>query len=170
VDSGYLDHVLRVTPQVEALRATGWDGWLKPWYDVFLPDSALQAHMDMTLPRTTPLDVGEGFVLTFAQQRSRNTSSTYPYPAADGSDWFFLFDILPALPPEAADRARRLVEVNRTFYEHARGLGGTRYPIGAVEFTVEDWKRQYGDRYANLRALKRAHDPAGILAQGVGMF
>lgn len=171
VDSGYLEHVTRVTPQVELLQATGYDSWQKPWYDVFLPDSGLDAHLAETLPQVTPLDVGEGFVLVFAQRRSRNTSSTYPYPQADGSDWFYLFDILPALPKAASLQVQRMVGANRTRYEHAHSLGGTRYPIGALEFSVEDWKRQYGaERYERLRGLKRKHDPAGVLAQGVGMF
>ena len=64
----------------------------------------------------------------------------------------------------------RMLERNRLLFEQARDVGGTRYPIGSLEFSKADWRRQYGRRYFEFAALKRRYDPRGILTPGPGIF
>jgi FAD/FMN-containing dehydrogenase len=59
---------------------------------------------------------------------------------------------------------------NRRLFEKARSAGGTRYPIGALEFNQRDWKRQYGERWDDFVRLKQRYDPDNILSPGSGIF
>jgi FAD/FMN-containing dehydrogenase len=59
---------------------------------------------------------------------------------------------------------------NRRWFERARALGGTRYPISAIEFTPEDWEQHYGALWTEFRKRKQRFDPDNILAPGLGIF
>jgi FAD/FMN-containing dehydrogenase len=59
---------------------------------------------------------------------------------------------------------------NRDLFEQARDLGGTRYPIGSVEFDHDDWEQHYGNEWRDFRRAKRRYDPGGILSPGSGIF
>jgi hypothetical protein len=85
----------------------------------------------------------------------------------------FLFDILtssqapgpnPAFAQSMTDRN------NRLFYQARALCGATRYPIGTMTLTPEDWRIQYGEVWPELVRLKRRHDPGFILARGPGIF
>ena len=87
-------------------------------------------------------------------------------------DWFFLFDILTANAAPGPDPVfqARMLERNRTLFEKARRVGGTRYPIGSITFDHRDWVIQYGDEWPRFAALKAHFDPDGILTPGPGIF
>jgi len=55
-------------------------------------------------------------------------------------------------------------------FELARERGGTRYPIGAVEFDHSDWLLQYGEAWPEFARRKRQFDPDNILTPGPGIF
>jgi FAD/FMN-containing dehydrogenase len=59
---------------------------------------------------------------------------------------------------------------NRQLFDKARAMGGTRYPIGAIEFNHVDWVLQYGEEFPELVRLKHRFDPDGILTPGPGIF
>jgi len=59
---------------------------------------------------------------------------------------------------------------NRRWFEAARRVGGTRYPISAIPFDRGDWARQYDGVFADLVQAKRRYDPDGILTPGPGIF
>jgi FAD/FMN-containing dehydrogenase len=59
---------------------------------------------------------------------------------------------------------------NRRLFEKAREAGGTRYPIGALEFDRRDWIRQYGLLWPAFVERKRRFDPDNILSPGSGIF
>jgi cytokinin dehydrogenase len=63
-----------------------------------------------------------------------------------------------------------MLDRNRRFFEGARDLGGTRYPISAVRFDKHDWIRHYGPKWRALASRKRRFDPDNILAPGAGIF
>jgi FAD/FMN-containing dehydrogenase len=93
-------------------------------------------------------------------------------PAPELGEWVYLFDVLSAsaLPITSRAYARRMLDRNRRWFDRAREAGGTRYPIGALEFGRDDWAQHYGDERPRLRRIKRRYDPAGILTPGPGIF
>ena len=172
VDLPYRDYVLRVDALVDQLRAAAlWEGWQRPWFDVFLSDSAVEQFLGEVIPTLTPEDVGPtGFLLLFAQKRSALTRPLLRVP--DSGDWTFLFDILTAAssPGQSRAFARRMLARNRRLFEAARRVGGTRYPISAIPFDRGDWARQYAGAFPALVQAKHRYDPDGILTPGPGIF
>jgi FAD/FMN-containing dehydrogenase len=153
--------------------ALGFDRVVKPWFDVWLPDSTVEEYVGEVRPTLTLQDVGPtGYALLFAQRRSKMTRRFFRLPEADGSDWVYLFDILTssALPGPNAMFAERMLARNRRLFEKARTAGGTRYPIGALAFSQADWIQQYGDSWTDFASRKQLFDPDGVLTPGPGIF
>lgn len=172
-DAAFRPHVERIDEAVGELRETlDWDALAKPWFTVWLPESQAERFVGETLAGLSPSDVGTGgFVLLYVHQRSRLTRPSVRLPAADGSDWVYLFTLMTAGPAHAGPGyVDTMLGRNRRLYERARALGGTRYPIESVEFTPADWADHYGERWPHLQALKRRFDPDGILTPGPGVF
>ncbi|MGH9901258.1 MAG: FAD-binding protein, partial [Pyrinomonadaceae bacterium] len=175
-DSTYLDYVLNVDVVIDFFIATmRWNELIKPWFDVWLPEEAVEQYVGEVIPTLTPLDMGPtGFILLFPERRSRYTRPMFRVPdAGDGDDdWVYLFDILTASAAPGPDPAyvEQMLARNRRLFERARALGGTRYPIGSVEFSRRDWVRQYGDFWPELVRRKRRFDPDNILTPGPGIF
>jgi cytokinin dehydrogenase len=172
IDLPYLDYVLRVDALVDQLRAAAlWEGWQRPWFDVFLSSSAVERFLGDVIPTLTPEDVGPtGFVLLFAQRRSALTRPFLRVP--EGGDWTFLFDILTSAssPGQSRAFAKRMLARNRRLFEAARREGGTRYPISAIPFDRGDWARHYDGVFPELVQAKHRYDPDGILTPGPGIF
>jgi FAD/FMN-containing dehydrogenase len=171
-DSSYLDQVLSVDALIDFLRSIGlFDDMLHPWFDVFLPESKVEAYVGDVLPTLQPDDIGPvGFMLLFALKRSKLTRPFFRVP--EHTDWVYLFDILTssAVPgPDPAFESRMLAR-NRSLFEKARAVGGYRYPIGSLEFSHDDWRQHYGNVADDLARLKRRFDPRGILGPGPGIF
>jgi cytokinin dehydrogenase len=169
----YLDFVLRIDAKIEALKAAGkWTGVPHPWVDVFLPGQKAAGFFADTFSRLQYDDLGAvGYSVVFAIKRSLITRHYFAVPEST-NDWIFLFDLLTAAPapgPNTEFVAGKLAR-NRGIYERASAIGGTLYPISAVEMRPADWARQYGRRYRDFAALKKRHDPAGILTPGLHMF
>ena len=168
----YLNYVLRTDVIIDFLQSIGlFNGVLHPWFDVWLPKETVERYVGEVIPALTAEDVGPtGFVLLFPQKRSKLTRRFFEVP--DHTEWVFLFDILTAAAapgPDPVFQAQKL-DRNRTLFERARQLGGTRYPIGSLEFDRHDWRLQYGDDWADFKRLKERFDPDGILAPSLGIF
>ncbi len=170
-DVPYQPYALRVDTGIDQLKAAGlWDGVLHPWFDVFLPAESVEAYVGQVIPSLAPDDVGAfGFMLLFPHKPPRVPRSFLRLPEGET---VFLFDILTsaAAPgPEPAFQTR-ILNRNRTLFEKARDVGGTRYPIGSIPFDHADWIRQYGEDWPVFVALKQRFDPDGILTPGPGIF
>jgi cytokinin dehydrogenase len=172
IDNSYINYILRVDFQFDFLKAIGlWTGVMHPWFDVFLPDWSVERYVGDIIPILEPDDVGlTGLVLLFAQKRSKLTRPFLRMPRAH--EWVFLFDVLTANVGPGPDPAfqARMLNRNREFFEKARRVGATRYPIGALEFSHRDWIIQYGEKYSELVRLKRRFDPRNILTPGPQIF
>lgn len=171
-DVTYLDHILAVDVVIDLFKAIGlWDGVLHPWFDMFLPDSEIEEFSGDVLSGLTPEDVGPtGFMLIFGLRRSSFGQKLFRLP--EHGEWVWLFDVLTAAPAPGPnpDFEARMMARNRTLYEQGRRAGGTRYPIGAVEFSRADWVRHYGRAWSDFKRWKQRFDPDGILAPGPGIF
>jgi cytokinin dehydrogenase len=171
--SSYVDYILRVDVVIELFRQAGlWDGVLHPWFDVILPDAAVENYVGEVVPSLSPEDVGPaGFLLLFPIRRSELTRPLFRVPEGD-DEWVWLFDILTGAPAPGPDLAfqERMLARNRTLFDKARQLGATRYPIGALHFDSADWVLQYGSEWPAFRRAKQRFDPSKILTPGPGIF
>lgn len=173
-DRSYLDYALLVDVQIDQLRAMfAWDALVKPWFDVWLPDAALDDYFSSTIDGLTPEDVGPfGFILLFAKQQSKMKRPFLRLPEATRADRVWLFDILTAsaAPGPNPDFAGQMLARNKRLYEKARAVGGTCYPIGAQPFTQADWTSHFGARWQDFAERKQKFDPDHILTPGAGIF
>lgn len=171
-DVPYLNYVLRVDGAIDYFKQIGlWDGVLHPWFDVFLPNRSVERYVGEVVPELTPEDVGPaGFLLLFALKASKLRRPRLRVP--ERTDWVFLFDILTgaAAPGPNPDFAARMLARNRRLFEKARRVGGTRYPIGSLEFSRLDWLLHYGATADDVLRAKLTYDPRKILAPGLGIF
>ncbi|MEZ4220965.1 MAG: FAD-binding protein [Polyangiaceae bacterium] len=171
-DMPYLHYAQRVDVVIDFFEQIGlWDGVLHPWYDVFLPEASVEPYVESVMSTLTLEDVGPtGFLLLFPQKRSAMTRPGLRVPHAQ--DWVYLFDVLTAAPTPGPnpDFQARMLQRNRQWFEQARAVGGTRYPIGSLEFSKLDWILHYQERWPTLKHLKKHYDPAGILTPGPGIF
>jgi len=171
-DSTYLEHILAVDVVIDFFKSVGlWEGVLHPWFDIFMPDSTIEEFAGDVIPSLTPEDVGPtGFMLIFGLRRSKFKQPLFRLPAED--EWVWLFDILTAAPapgPNPAFQAQMLTR-NRALFEEGRAAGGTRYPIGALEFNHADWALHYAEEFPEFKTWKRRFDPDRILTPGPGIF
>ncbi|HEX8345254.1 MAG TPA: FAD-binding protein [Actinoplanes sp.] len=174
-DTGYLDYVFTIDRLIDMLRETqNWDRLVKPWYDVWLPDSTIEQYLAKLVPTLTPRDIGTyGAGLIYPQRRSLATRPTPRRPAADGSPWVYVVDIntvseSPGPDPQFSEEM--LARNKRLFAEARESYGAVLYPIGSVPFTARDWQIHYGDQWPAFQAAKRRYDPDTVLTPGPGIF
>ncbi len=171
VDMPYLNYQLIVDNQIDQLRAFGlFEGVMHPWYDVFVGDSQVADHVTEVVSSLQPDDVGPfGFVLMFPLFTSTITRPLFRLP---DEELVWLFDVLtshvmPGFDPDFAANKRAR---NNAWFDMARAAGGTRYPIGTLDFTPGDWRRHYGDTWHAFKQAKQEFDPKNILTPGPGIF
>jgi cytokinin dehydrogenase len=63
-----------------------------------------------------------------------------------------------------------MLKANRRLFEESRALGGTLYPFSAVKLSRTDWRRHYGESFADLTRAKHCFDPRNVLASGPDLF
>jgi cytokinin dehydrogenase len=73
------------------------------------------------------------------------------------------------LPPPSADMSAVLA-MNRTLFERARDMGGTRLTTSAIPLSQADWIQQCGPAWKAFSAAKRRFDPNNVLTPGPGIF
>jgi FAD/FMN-containing dehydrogenase len=172
-DSSYLDQAQSVDVIIEFLQSIGiFDAVLHPWFDVFLPEAEVEQYVAEVLPTLTPEDVGPtGFMLLFALKRAKMKRPFLRVP--NSGEYVYLFDILTssAVPGDPdPEFVATMMARNRRLFEKARDVGGTRYPIGSLEFSRRDWQIQYGNQWDNFKRAKRRFDPDELLAPNLGIF
>lgn len=171
VDVPYLDFQLQVDNLIAFLRSIdSFDNVMHPWFDVFLPDSALGDYVQDVVSSFQPDDVGQfGFVLLFPLLTSTITRPLFRLP---DEELVWLFDVLTSrdVPGYDADFAANKRARNNVWFDMARELGGTRYPIGTLDFSPGDWRRHYGPAWKAFKQAKHEFDPRNILTPGPGIF
>jgi cytokinin dehydrogenase len=166
-DLSYLDFLDRLAPAVEYLKATGEWHHPHPWWNVFLPDSAVDSYLNSVLERLTPHDIGaSGVVLLYPINRTRLATPLLRLP---DEPVIFLFSLLRTTPPDQRAVADTIAD-NRKLYDRARAHGGTAYPVGTIPFTHHDWQTHYGTSWKTLLDAKRRYDPHNLLTPGHGIF
>jgi cytokinin dehydrogenase len=71
-DTTYIDYVTQIDAVVDAFRATmSWDRLIKPWFDVWLPDSTVEQYVGEVIPTLTPRDIGPGDFVLLSRSAAR---------------------------------------------------------------------------------------------------
>jgi len=174
-DAGYLDYAFAGDGVIDHNRATlGWDRFVKPWFNVWLPASTVEPYVSEVVAGLTHRDVGAtGSVLLVPQRRNRLTRPFPRIPEPDGSDWVYSLNMLSAadsVDPGPDFVPDMLARNSRLFHRARDTAGGVLYPIGAVPMNENDWRVHYGPEWHFFAAAKSRFDPHHILAPGVGIF
>ena len=174
-DAGYLDFTFHGDTVIDHNRATlGWDRFVKPWFNVWLPDSTVEQYVSEVVATLTPEDVGTtGSVALFPYRRNRITRPLLRIPERDGSGWVYAFNMLTAAnsaDPRPGYIQDMLARNTRLLHRARDAFGGVFYPIGAVPLSHDDWRGHYGRKWRRFEADKNRFDPHHILARGVGIF
>lgn len=168
-DIPYLDFADRLAPGVEFLKSIG--AWYDPhpWWNGFVPDSAVDSFASAAVADLTPADLGPtGLMLLYPFPTSLLGARLLRVP---DEPVVFLFSLLKtATPAPGVPSPEAMVEANRALYEDLRDAGGYQYPVGSIPMSRRDWRRHYGDVWKAFAAAKRRYDPANILVPGPGIF
>ena len=165
-DVSYFDFLNRLAPTIAFLKQIGVWGFPHPWIDQFVPASQVNSYVGEVLADLTLADTGQGPILLYPFRTNRVNPPLFSLPKEPVA---FLFSILRTAPPDPAV-VQRMVSSNRELYERNRDLGGTRYAIGAVPFSQEDWQQHFGKSWSALVAAKRRYDPDNVLTPGQRIF
>ncbi|MEV3962747.1 cytochrome P450 [Nocardia sp. NPDC050193] len=155
----------------------GWADSLKLWSDNFLPDPGAGSDFeDVTIALLDEIGEQEwspsSTVLLFRKDRHAFELPGLRLPEPALGRHVCLVAVSSDSFGKTVDteyvRARKAT--NRRWYEWARNIGGTLYPLGATEFGPADWKCQYGSYHAAFQQAKRRYDPDGIMTPTPAIF
>jgi cytokinin dehydrogenase len=135
----------------------------RPWFDVFLPDSTIETFLSIVLQEMQSTGVFLAVACPLLHEKL-----TCPFLRTPNETIVWTFDLLRSSQYNHDHIDEQLVK-NRRLFEIARDLGGYRYPISAIPFEDEDWKRHYGELWDRFRERKQAYDPTSILTLGQGI-
>ncbi|HVS27116.1 MAG TPA: FAD-binding protein [Burkholderiales bacterium] len=136
---------------------------LKPFVYLCLPSSRYVEYTSRML--ATP---EEAAFVTPRMSAWRRSSMKRPLVRLPNEDIVFRFQISRVLPASADISSA--IAMNRTLYERARAMGGTRLTTSAIPFSQADWIQHYGPVWKSVQASKARFDPKNVLAPGHGMF
>jgi cytokinin dehydrogenase len=164
-DSSYFRYADR-SWQFAAARASGRFNQPHPWFQIITPDTAIDEFGTEVLAQLTPEEIGEDApveLFPLKTERCHRPLFRLPnYPLVFGFG-------CPSTAPDA-ETAVQMLERNKRFYQRARALGCTLYPIGAMPFTRQDWQNHYHPFWEQFSKAKRRYDPNNIMTPGPGIF
>ncbi|HEU4328576.1 MAG TPA: FAD-binding protein [Roseiflexaceae bacterium] len=165
-DQSYFDFLNRLASTIAFLKQIGVWTFPHPWIDEFVPGRAVVQHVSEVLADLTLADTGKGPILLYPIKTNQIDLQFFSLPKEPVA---FLFSILRTAPPDPAV-VQQMIADNRSIYERNRDLGGTRYAIGAVPFTQQDWQHHFGAAWPAMVAAKQRYDPSNVLTPGHGIF
>jgi cytokinin dehydrogenase len=133
-----------------------------PWIDLVVPMSAAQAFLEEVQRTIAPIGPGDRYNLLLIPLRA--STFTRPLFRTHDGELGVGFDTLRSVP--AGSDLAPLLAFNRQLYDLAKELGGSQYPISAVELDEHDWEVHYGEEWERLRRAKRRYDRDDVLASG----
>lgn len=140
---------------------------LHAWIDLILPYPAIDTFVTEVEGTLKPVTEGDNFsILLIPMKPGRFTRPLFRAPASDHAVQFGILRFTP-LDPQLIDS---LLAFNRTLYDRCRELGGTYYPISAVQLSRQDWEQHYGPQWDRLQAAKECFDPHNVFASGPDIF
>jgi FAD/FMN-containing dehydrogenase len=154
----------RLVPVFDIWKRLGTWEHIHPWMEVVLPWRTAAEYLDTVLPDLSPgVNVG-GHVLLWPARSSVSEVPLFMHPK---EEYLIGFGILPAVPPRMWETVRPRLQAAS---ELAIAMGGKRYLSGWIEFSAEQWREHFGERWEQFASLKRRHDPDGRLNPGFVTF
>ncbi len=164
----YRDWQFRLDPTVAFLKSIGVWQLPHPWVTLFFPASQTVDYMTNVLSTLTLADTGQGPILFYPFDTDRMSRPLFQVPAPREA---FHLSVLRTAAPPTPEVINAMLAGNRTLYDDAVDIGGTRYIIGAIPgFTQADWRNHFGSQWDAFRAAKQRFDPDNVLTPGQGMF
>jgi hypothetical protein len=164
----YRDWQFRLDPTVAFLKSIGVWQLPHPWVTLFFPASQAVNYVANVLSTLTLADTGQGPILFYPFDTDRMNQPLFRVPAPREA---FHLSVLRTAAPPTPEVINAMLAGNRTLYDDAIDIGGTRYIIGAIPgFTQADWRNHFGSQWDAFRAAKQRFDPDNVLTPGQGMF
>jgi cytokinin dehydrogenase len=159
-DCPTIDFLERMVPVFELWKKAGTWEHMHPWVECILPWETAADCIEQVLQDTPPgIQVG-GHVLLWPAKGNTSRSKNFMRPEGEN---LVGFGLLPAVPQKFWDDVKeRFANVSRLML----AFGAKRYLSGWIDFSPDDWKEHFGPRWEELVALKRRHDPDGVLNPG----
>jgi cytokinin dehydrogenase len=159
-DQDYIHFARRLEPLFAIWKRIGNWAMAHPWMETILPWPAAAAYVPQVLAGLPPTALGGGHVLLWP---CRGTASRVPLFMTPQTPLVMGFGILPGVPPDLLAPAKaRLNQAS----DVSIAAGGKRYLSGFIEFDGPRWRRHFGDRWDEVKRLKKTFDPDGILNPG----
>jgi len=162
----YAAFLARIDPIVQAQIDAGVWTNPHPWLDLLIPYTSTKSYVTSALTELPPSATGGGPILLYPLRRCKLHRPFFRVPE---EELFFLFDVLRTAPHDDAVVQAEIAS-NRSLYDRAHALGGTRYCIGSIPFSVDDWRSHFGAAYTEFVLAKSFFDPHHILTPGQGIF
>jgi len=155
-----IDFFERMIPVFELWKKAGtWD-FIHPWMECVLPWDTAAAYIDQFLVDLSPGILIGGHILLWPAKGPTSRSRLFMRPEGEN---LVGFGILPAIPPRYWDQVRPMLDnASRLCIE----MGAKRYLSGYIDFTPEEWKTHYGDKWEWFAGCKHRWDPDGLLNPG----
>jgi cytokinin dehydrogenase len=159
-DCPTIEFLERMIPIFDLWKKAGTWEFIHPWIECILPWETAADCIEQVLADTPPgIQVG-GHVLLWPAKGTTSRSKNFMVPSGEN---LVGFGLLPAIPQRFwAETRERLENVSRMMLM----FGAKRYLSGWVNFTPDEWKEHFGERWSDLVALKRRYDPDAILNPG----
>lgn len=155
-----IDFLERLVPVFELWRRGGTWEHVHPWMETVLPWETAADYIDQILPDLPPSVLVGGHILLWPAKGTTSRSRLFMRPPGEN---LIGFGILPAIPPKFWPEVRPMLD-NASLLSVA--LGGKRYLSGYIDFSEDEWRAHYGDRWEPFQAAKRTYDPDSILNPG----
>jgi|YelNatPaOPRAMG01_1025707.scaffolds.fasta_scaffold37825_2 cytokinin dehydrogenase len=155
-----IDFFRRLDDLFALWRRAGFWEYAHPWMECVLPWQTTPLYISQVLKNLPPQAIAGGHILLWP---ARGNSSSVPLFMRPASDYLMGFGILPAVPQRFLEEA--LPRLNMAS-QAATMMGGKRYLSGWISFDAAHWKAHYGDKWAEVVALKKKFDPHGVLNPG----
>jgi len=159
-DMPTIDFHERLVPVFELWKKAGTWEFIHPWMELILPWETAADYIDQVLADLPPGILIGGHILLWPAKGTTSQSRLFMRPEGEN---LVGFGILPAVPPRYWNDVRPLLESASML---GTAMGAKRYLSGYINFTSEQWREHFGDRWPELVAAKKKHDPSGILNPG----
>ena len=162
----YYDCADRGSGHLAELTTSGRINLPHPWFDTFIPNSAVDEFGAEVLANIDPRELEADFPIEFYPFYTEFCRR--PLFRLPNEPVAFLLDIMSTYSSQ--DAAIRVIERNRRFFEHSRAMGSKHYAITAIPLTREDWQGHFDPYWEQFEMAKRRFDPDNILTPGPGIF